>query len=231
MTLAKMSFDYFYRRWALCMSIINLLGFSLALWLGNHIYWGIGVLIFFVIYVASVPRYTHRYRAIFGLANWVTILRLSMCLIFFLVYPNMSDGWLFAGFLLVISLDGVDGYLARKLNQSSEVGGNLDMETDAFLVFALSWIHYDQNTVGWWILVPGGLKYAYTILFSWSSNKIEFLPKMVRATIAVIFFISLCLAFILPESFTFYLLLFSSVLICLSFASSIYFDLKTMLFA
>lgn len=210
------------------MAAVNMLGVAYTLYLSQPVYWIAAAALLFAIYLAVIPRFTQTYATIFGLPNWITILRIVLLFLLLLNRQTLSDEWLFSGFLFVICLDGVDGYLARKLNQSSVVGGNLDMEADAFLVLAISWIHFEQARVDWWILIPAMLKYIYELTFFWSRSKSEALPKKVRATIAVIFFLSLALGFVLPPLFSIILLQCSAVLIYFSFASSMYFDLKSI---
>jgi len=119
-------------------------------------------------------------------------------------------------------LDGVDGILARKFSHSSKIGEGLDMETDAFMVFLLSWIHYDSGSLSWWILIPGGLRYYYELGFFWlKDQEPEFPSKRIRAFIAVIFFVALLTPFILPDNLYFFIAGTASVLIVLSFTASI----------
>ena len=151
-----------------------------------------------------------------GYANLVTIGRLLFLLALGIFHQYLADWLLFAGFLLIVILDGFDGKLARKHNQTSEEGERLDAETDAQFVLILSWILYDTQVVGWWILIPGGLRYIYHLLFFYLPPN-DSPPKKVRATIAVVFFLSLTLAFLLPGHLSRPLLIGSSILIFASF--------------
>lgn len=162
------------------------------------------------------------FSLLLGYANWVTISRLSIVLTLGFAYHYLSDYVLFVGFLIAISLDGIDGYLARKFDQTSKAGEALDMETDAFLVLLISWIHYDSGKVVWWILIPGGLRYYYGLTFFWLKPTVkEFPDKKMRASIAVIFFLALLMPFILNAEVSLVLLAGASVLIVLSFLASI----------
>lgn len=157
-----------------------------------------------------------------GYANWVTIARLLIVFILGVTYPYLDDYIVFIGFLLAISMDGLDGYLARRFKQNCKEGEGLDMETDAFLVLIISWIHYDTGKLSWWILIPGGLRYFYGITFFWlKQGGVEFPPKKIRATIAVGFFLALLVPFICFDDISSIILAVASFLILCSFTASI----------
>jgi CDP-diacylglycerol---glycerol-3-phosphate 3-phosphatidyltransferase len=72
-----------------------------------------------------------------NLPNWITISRLlGLPLIFYcLQAPTPQSRWIgMAIFLVAASTDWVDGYLARKLNQITELGKFLDPLVDKLLV-------------------------------------------------------------------------------------------------
>lgn len=221
------SYNSFYYKWSLGHSLINVLGLLISLWLMNINIWLVAVGITFLIYLLKITKFTIKTKAIFSYANWVTILRLLIVLILGFLYSKCTNGLLFTGFLLVISLDGVDGHLARKYNQSSKVGEYLDMETDALMVLLLSYIHFASGFISWWILIPGGLRYyAQLLLFKLKKEGKQDIPKRIRSVIAVIFFISLLGPFILPHDLSFTTLVISSSLIILSFISSVLYGFK-----
>jgi phosphatidylglycerophosphate synthase len=56
-------------------------------------------------------------------------------------------------------LDAVDGWVARRTNSASELGGRFDMEVDAFLLLALS--AYVSKELGIWVLAIGLMRYAF----------------------------------------------------------------------
>lgn len=72
-----------------------------------------------------------------NLPNWITISRiLGLPFIFyFLQIPTPQNRWIaLIIFLIAANTDWVDGYLARKLNQVTEVGKFLDPLVDKLLV-------------------------------------------------------------------------------------------------
>lgn len=217
--MSRMGYNYnqFYRKWSFFHSLTNIVGLLIiVLGIGNMNIWLIGVCITFTIYIWHIPEFTKKASSFLSYANWVTIFRLVIILALSFSFEKYDDIFLFIGFLIAILLDGVDGYLARKYNQSSPVGENIDMETDAFMVLLLSYIHYSNGYISWWILIPGGLRY-YSEIFVIKLRRGKDIPKKVRSTIAVIFFISLLSPFVLPKGISQFFLVMSSLAICLSF--------------
>lgn len=71
--------------------------------------------------------------------NALTLLRLALIPVFVVVYylpVSWADAGSAAFFLLAAVTDWLDGYLARKLNQSSEFGAFLDPVVDKLMVAA-----------------------------------------------------------------------------------------------
>lgn len=91
------------------------------------------------------------------MANLITIFR--TLLIFLAIYPlfgTHTHGFVI-GLLLVIvafSLDGVDGYVARKFNESSKLGAVLDIMSDRII----------ENTLWVTFAVLGWLPIAFPLL-------------------------------------------------------------------
>ena len=110
----------------------------------------------------------------FGLCNAVTLLRagLGTTLLTPLLAPGLSDdvlnGW---GVALVaataLSLDGVDGFLARRSGLSSQFGARFDMEVDAALALLLSMLALADGSVGPVVLLLGVMRYGF-VAASWS---------------------------------------------------------------
>lgn len=97
----------------------------------------------------------------FGRGNAVTALRLGMCL-FLALFGEKVAPWLVAlvgG--MILTADGLDGFLARRDNYASPFGARFDMETDAFFMLVLSMLAIVLNRLGVWVIAAGLLRYGY----------------------------------------------------------------------
>ncbi|MEQ9297208.1 MAG: CDP-alcohol phosphatidyltransferase family protein [Cyclobacteriaceae bacterium] len=216
------SFNSFSRKWSQVNAVINVVGLSLAWYFDIEWFWWAAIFVWFTYYIMNIPKLHAGLPLGVGYANLITICRFILLLSLLIAHDYLLPEILFSGFLIVVILDGVDGWAARRYGQSSTVGELLDMETDAFMVLSLSWIHFQSDLVGWWILIPGGMRYYVELLLSrFLSNYREPLPKKLRSTIAVLFFGCLIGAFVLPEYWAILALKISSVLILTSFGMSI----------
>jgi CDP-diacylglycerol--glycerol-3-phosphate 3-phosphatidyltransferase len=86
---------------------------------------------------ASVPHPVEERCIFMNLPNWITISRLLGLpfIFYFLQVPTPQNRWIgLIVFLIAANTDWVDGYLARKLNQVTEMGKFLDPLVDKLLV-------------------------------------------------------------------------------------------------
>lgn len=105
----------------------------------------------------------------FGLANQVTLLRTGLvCLVGGALLANghaPSASWSLAGLIaLALSLDAVDGWLARRMGLVSAFGARFDLEIDALMVLILTILVWQTSRVGPWVLVIGGMRYGFAAL-------------------------------------------------------------------
>jgi len=172
---------------------------------------------FFIWNIVQQKRSTFLVEA----ANLVSSTRLLTLLILPFFILQLSDHWIGGIALLVLILDGLDGYLARKYKTTSLFGSYLDMETDAFFVLVLTSILFFQEKFGLWILALGWLRYVYfiTISFFKPVEKKEDRDYFAQV-IAVVFMGSLVACFFLPESFYVPAVVLSSGLLLFSFGKS-----------
>lgn len=100
---------------------------------------------------------------VLGLCNVVTLARAAMVafLAGAVIAPQANPWLVFWVAALAFSLDGVDGWLARRSGLTSRFGARFDMETDALLAAVLAiWILVSGKT-GPEILVLGFMRYAF----------------------------------------------------------------------
>lgn len=110
-------------------------------------------------------RKTWRFALFPGsLPNAITWVRLLLFLGLIPVSAT-SEGWeLSLVAWISLSLDGLDGLAARRLNQQSVYGEYFDKEADAVFVLTMSLILFDQDVAGGWILGFGLIRYAFLAL-------------------------------------------------------------------
>jgi phosphatidylglycerophosphate synthase len=116
----------------------------------------------------------------FGAANVITTLRGALVaavtgmVVASFVRP-MPVSLLVPLIVVALLLDGVDGWVARRTNSSSELGARFDMEVDAFLLLVLS--VYVSRMLGPWVLAIGLMRYAFVaagFVFPWLRRQLPF---------------------------------------------------------
>jgi phosphatidylglycerophosphate synthase len=158
-----------------------------------------------------------------GPANMVTLARLAGMFALPFVPPQVVAG---LG-LLLLALDGVDGWVARRTATNGEFGAFLDQECDAFLLLLLCLLlHRLPGGLGPWILVPGLLRYLFVLYVRVARPPLRKEPRSRRAAwVFVLAVLSLLLCFAaypdrldVPRA----LAAATSLAIVLSFAASLY---------
>jgi len=104
-----------------------------------------------------------------GIANVVTLSRTGIiaALCGLLAAPGLlaeSDplAWtVLAIAVFSLSLDGVDGYFARRQGLSSSFGARFDMEIDSIFALLLALLCWQSGKAGLWVLVLGGMRYLF----------------------------------------------------------------------
>jgi phosphatidylglycerophosphate synthase len=121
----------------------------------------------FLLLAALVARYS-RARGL-RLADLVTLARgLGVCFLAGLAVQALAGGLAKNGVLIMIimgtlclTLDGVDGRVARARGEASDFGARFDVETDAAMLVILSVAVAALGIAGWWVLMIGTLRYGY----------------------------------------------------------------------
>ncbi len=158
-----------------------------------------------------------------GYANIITALRLLILVSTFCWIPNIPIPILVGLLVIVLLLDLLDGYLARKFKQDSKFGQYFDMEVDALFVLGMCFYFFQNRNIDAWILIPGIMRYVYKVItMIFPKKDYEETKKSYATTIAGMYFIVLIVSLILPNIFLFYLLAIGSGLIVLSFFISFY---------
>jgi phosphatidylglycerophosphate synthase len=147
----------------------------------------------------------HAPHASFGLANRVTLLRAGIATVLSAIaveglaggynglelgVPGRGNLWswaVVAAALVGLVLDGVDGWLARRLELTSAFGARFDMEVDALSVLALAMLVVVSGRAGGWVLFIGLMRYIFIGLgWLWPALTAPLSPSFRRQAICVL---------------------------------------------
>ena len=96
----------------------------------------------------------------FGPANTVCVLRVCAICILPWIAPWQIVYW----GLILMAMDGLDGWVARRTGLSGEFGEFFDKESDAYFMLMLCVLLYRlPGGPGAWVLVPGLLRYLFVL--------------------------------------------------------------------
>lgn len=108
-------------------------------------------------------------HAEFGMGNLITMSRLALtaslaALVFAPAPPEAGVMWLAFGIAaLALSLDGVDGWAARRAGLVSRFGAQFDMEVDSLFALILAIVLFQTGQAGPWILILGLPRYLFLL--------------------------------------------------------------------
>lgn len=147
-------------------------------------------------------------HARFGPANTVTVARGGMaavigaCLIEYgdlADRPNLLQWALVGAALLALSLDGVDGWLARRTRLASRFGEQLDMEVDAYLILLLCALAFAGGKAGAYVFAIGLMRYGFIVWGAFEARlRAPLAPSLRRKTVCVLQIALLCAALLPP---------------------------------
>ena len=145
----------------------------------------------------------HRHATRWGWASRVTLLRalITLSLASFLWWPEAYQAHgLALGLMGLIALlaDGLDGYLARRLGESSPVGARFDMETDAALMAVLAVGVWWIDRAGAWVLLIGLMRYGFVMAGQVWPRLGRELPESMRRKVICVVQVSVLLAVLPP---------------------------------
>ncbi|MDR7209366.1 CDP-alcohol phosphatidyltransferase family protein [Flavobacterium piscis] len=205
--------------WLFYHSILILIGLLVDIINGTVCFCPIaGFFVFLFFLFKNWPGFTEKKRW-GGVPNVVTLFRLMLL---FVVPFSMNDRLNLAvlGTAFIV-LDGVDGFLARRLDQITDFGGQLDMETDAFFCLMFSLLIGFEYTEMKWVLVAGCMRYFYKIVTTiWNRNAFAETKQEYARFFAGCYFVSLVLFFYVDFSFGKYIVAIGNGLVLFSFLIS-----------
>jgi len=209
--------------WNTAHAFIIIIGMTAALIGFNYVFPALA-LASFIWFFLIMKKSIKKLKPFYGPGNWVTFLRL-IGLIYLLTFYNDLDSFSIGTLAsAIIILDAVDGFVARKTNTVSEFGAWFDMETDAFYVALMGVILYQLGLVGYWILIPGFLKYVYSLgIWLFNVSEKQETSSKIGKYIAGFMFISLVLPFFIPKDIATIILIFATIGIVFSFGRSTFF--------
>lgn len=118
---------------------------------------------------------------IWTIPNLVSFSRLlGVPLIIWLGLTNQSTWWLFIIFVAGGFTDWLDGWLARKLNQQSKLGAELDPIADRLYILASLVVLYAQQLIPTWVLGLIVLRDLVMMGHIWQRRQLGFAPPSVH---------------------------------------------------
>lgn len=137
----------------------------------------------------------------FGAANVVTTLRAGLVALLAGMVTEAGApvvAWVATGLaLLALAMDGLDGWLARRLNLASAFGARFDMEVDAVLIVVLALLALAWDRAGPWVLLSGLMRYGFVLAGAFRPVLAGPLPPSLRRKLVCVVQI-LALIVILP---------------------------------
>jgi CDP-diacylglycerol--glycerol-3-phosphate 3-phosphatidyltransferase len=109
----------------------------------------------------NIERNQEMNKDIFKLPNLLTLFRIVMSAVLYLLYVRdsqepafMSSLVLFVIYSLIALTDLVDGVIARRWNMVTELGKELDPMADKVLVFLMLFAFYRISLLPLWVILP-----------------------------------------------------------------------------
>lgn len=138
--------------------------------------------------------------ASFGAANMVTLARnlITAAIVNIIVFDyGVNQGLLIAGLAIsALVLDGVDGYIARKLGSASNFGARFDMESDALFMLVLSIGVVTLYDALAWVILIGAIRYLYVAAqYLYQPLNIPLKDRFSRKVVCVVQIIALVLPY------------------------------------
>jgi phosphatidylglycerophosphate synthase len=147
---------------------LTLAGLALWLWLDAGPLVPLTAAATYLVMAVLIGHFAPEPRRGLGWANRVTLVRgmLVALLAGTLAEPDLlaRHAVPFAGLaLLVLALDGVDGWVARRTGTTTAFGARFDMEVDALLILVLCLALVALDKAGPWVLGIGAMRYSFVM--------------------------------------------------------------------
>jgi phosphatidylglycerophosphate synthase len=161
------------------------------------------------------------YKPFGGYGNLVTLLRYLLIILIISLSGLWNIRFIGVLFILPVALDGLDGFLARRMNQLSKLGALLDPESDSLFVALAGLLLYSRHIAGAWLLPAVYMRYIFVLVVTlMGMNGIAEKRLRFGPAIAVLMFISLIVVCIFPSLPSKILLGVAAVMVILSFGFS-----------
>jgi phosphatidylglycerophosphate synthase len=159
----------------------------------------VGIVFTAIVSVAVGARRTAGAAALVWPADWVTTARAALVALLAGLVGDAAAGTFASAAtgtaIVAASLDGVDGWLARRSGRANALGARFDMEVDALLILVLSILVWQLGKAGAWVLLSGLMRYAFVgaaAIWPWLADPLP--PSRRRQTICVVQVVGLIVA-------------------------------------
>jgi phosphatidylglycerophosphate synthase len=145
-----------FERWAVSNAVFALAGAAVCLGLRDlrpALFVGLSSLTWF--WLRAAPSGV-------GIASAITATRTGILVAALGLVPDRGT-WIAVAALANFALDGIDGWVARKLGQTSAFGARFDMESDSHTVLWLDLQLVIHSGYPVWVLWAGVLRYAFVL--------------------------------------------------------------------
>ncbi len=163
MSTTQSSFNaHFLDRWSLLLATTNIVALLASPFVSLNALCFVFAMIGGAFFTVLMFHHSQR-----RMADWVTYLRILLAILFLLrgatgAPLNWTDP-LFG--LFILSLDGLDGYFARRQGPTY-TGAVFDMEADGFFVTTLTMLAITLEKLPLWLLILPAWRYLYVVILS-----------------------------------------------------------------
>jgi len=170
-----------------------LLSFGIVVW-NEHVWLLAGAATF-----SFLSLLTTNFKVGVNLPNFITASRFVIIILAAIMVSSLNLYQFFGLMLLAVLLDVFDGYIARRLKKSTELGFYFDLEVDAFYVLVMSLYFFQFRDVPWWMLVPGIMRYLFIVVtLIFPKNTFNESKKPYASFIAGLYFVILLVSIVIP---------------------------------